>query len=185
MLNLDNANRPPSARAEPWARHITTLGTRLSATSKTKPAFTTSKTWSKWDDTRTNISRRRPRQPASATTSKTSKPRRNSGSITTSPPATRTPDRDNSFGTFNQLYPFGHYYLGYLDLVGRQNIQIEHAGRDVPHQLDHVLAQYHNFHLGKPVRRCSAEAAHRHASTRPARPAPMSATKSTCSSTST
>ena len=26
------------------------------------------------------------------------------------------------YGTFNQLFPFGHYYLGYLDLVGRQNI---------------------------------------------------------------
>src|SRR5205823_7214995 len=25
--------------------------------------------------------------------------------------------------TFNQLFPFGHYYLGYLDLVGRQNIR--------------------------------------------------------------
>jgi hypothetical protein len=25
-------------------------------------------------------------------------------------------------GTFNQLFPFGHYYFGYLDLVGRQNI---------------------------------------------------------------
>ena len=24
--------------------------------------------------------------------------------------------------TFNQLFPFGHYYLGWLDLVGRQNI---------------------------------------------------------------
>jgi hypothetical protein len=26
------------------------------------------------------------------------------------------------YGTFNQLFPFGHYYFGYLDLVGRQNI---------------------------------------------------------------
>jgi hypothetical protein len=26
-------------------------------------------------------------------------------------------------GTFNQLFPFGHYYFGYLDLVGRQNIE--------------------------------------------------------------
>lgn len=25
--------------------------------------------------------------------------------------------------TFNQLYPFGHYYLGWADIVGRQNIQ--------------------------------------------------------------
>jgi hypothetical protein len=27
------------------------------------------------------------------------------------------------FETFNQLFPFGHYYLGFLDLVGRQNIE--------------------------------------------------------------
>ncbi len=28
----------------------------------------------------------------------------------------------NDYNTFNQLFPFGHYYLGFLDLVGRQNI---------------------------------------------------------------
>lgn len=28
-----------------------------------------------------------------------------------------------NYNTFNQLYPFGHYYLGWADLVGRQNIQ--------------------------------------------------------------
>lgn len=27
------------------------------------------------------------------------------------------------YNTFNQLFPFGHYYLGWADLVGRQNIQ--------------------------------------------------------------
>jgi hypothetical protein len=26
------------------------------------------------------------------------------------------------YNTFNQLFPFGHYYFGYLDLVGRENI---------------------------------------------------------------
>jgi hypothetical protein len=34
--------------------------------------------------------------------------------------------RDPALGplnTFNQLYPFGHYYFGWLDYVGRQNIQ--------------------------------------------------------------
>jgi hypothetical protein len=30
--------------------------------------------------------------------------------------------RDNSHDTFNQLYPLGHAYLGYIDLVARQNI---------------------------------------------------------------
>lgn len=28
-----------------------------------------------------------------------------------------------NYNTFNQLFPFGHYYLGWADLVGRQNIQ--------------------------------------------------------------
>ena len=27
------------------------------------------------------------------------------------------------YSTFNQLFPFGHYYFGFLDLVGRQNIE--------------------------------------------------------------
>jgi Alginate export len=30
--------------------------------------------------------------------------------------------RDNTHGTFNQLYPLAHAHLGYIDLVGRQNI---------------------------------------------------------------
>ena len=29
---------------------------------------------------------------------------------------------DNSVQTFNQLFPLGHAYLGYIDLVGRQNV---------------------------------------------------------------
>ncbi len=29
---------------------------------------------------------------------------------------------DDSVGTFNQLFPLGHAYLGYIDMVGRQNI---------------------------------------------------------------
>lgn len=28
-----------------------------------------------------------------------------------------------AYNTFNQLFPFGHYYFGFLDLVGRQNIR--------------------------------------------------------------
>ena len=33
-------------------------------------------------------------------------------------------DNPNSgrYNTFNQLFPFGHYYMGWVDLVGRQNI---------------------------------------------------------------
>ena len=30
--------------------------------------------------------------------------------------------RDGAVGTFDQLFPFSHYYLGFLDLVARQNI---------------------------------------------------------------
>ena len=28
-----------------------------------------------------------------------------------------------NYGTFNQLYGFGHYYLGFMDLIGRDNIR--------------------------------------------------------------
>jgi hypothetical protein len=27
------------------------------------------------------------------------------------------------YNTYNQLFPFGHYYMGWIDLVGRQNIR--------------------------------------------------------------
>src|ERR1700677_4564737 len=27
------------------------------------------------------------------------------------------------YTTFNQIYPFGHYYLGFMDLIGRENIR--------------------------------------------------------------
>ena len=33
------------------------------------------------------------------------------------------PGTTDTHGTFNQLFPFGHYYFGFLDLVGRQNIE--------------------------------------------------------------
>jgi hypothetical protein len=59
-----------------------------------------------------------------------------------------TPGRGPINTTFNQLFPFGHYYFGYLDLVGRQNI------RDVSAQLVFfpenyltALVQFHNFWL--------------------------------------
>lgn len=35
---------------------------------------------------------------------------------------------DDEVGTFNQLYPLGHAYLGYIDLIGRQNIQAFSVG---------------------------------------------------------
>ena len=53
-----------------------------------------------------------------------------------------------TFNTFNQLYPFGHYYLGWADLVGRQNvhdISIQHT--IYPTRWLTVYAAYHRFFL--------------------------------------
>lgn len=73
--------------------------------------------------------------------------------------------------TFNQLFAFGHYYFGYLDLVGRQNIQDCYGQVALyPHNWITVLAQYHHFRLaksrdflynaaGKPTRRSATGAA--------------------------
>jgi hypothetical protein len=33
------------------------------------------------------------------------------------------PGTGHYYGTFNQLFPFGHYYFGFIDVVGRQNIE--------------------------------------------------------------
>lgn len=61
------------------------------------------------------------------------------------------PFAGNSNSTFQQLYPFGHYYFGYLDLVGRQNIH------DISFQFawwpTHALQfgiQSHQFYLDSP-----------------------------------
>lgn len=35
---------------------------------------------------------------------------------------------DSDFETFSQLYPLGHAYLGYIDIVGRQNIEAYTVG---------------------------------------------------------
>src|SRR2546422_1648251 len=47
-------------------------------------------------------------------------------------------------GTFNQLYPNGHSYLGYIDYIGRQNIVSPSAGVAVTpvHDLTLSLQQY-------------------------------------------
>jgi hypothetical protein len=53
-----------------------------------------------------------------------------------------------SFGTFNQLFPFGHYYFGFLDLVGRQNIEDFNLHLFLyPTKWITLWTQYHNFHL--------------------------------------
>ena len=50
--------------------------------------------------------------------------------------------------TFNQLYPFGHYYLGWIDLVGRQNIHDLNAHFFLyPANWITFFCQYHNFWL--------------------------------------
>ncbi len=60
------------------------------------------------------------------------------------------PGQGGKFGTFNHMYPFGHYYLGYLDLVARQNIQdLNMQFVFYPTNWIYVLAQYHNFHLAQ------------------------------------
>ena len=50
--------------------------------------------------------------------------------------------------TFNQLYPFGHYYLGWIDQVGRQNIHDLNAHLFLyPNHWLTLWLQYHHFWL--------------------------------------
>ncbi|MFO0807384.1 MAG: alginate export family protein [Gemmataceae bacterium] len=58
------------------------------------------------------------------------------------------PGQGNNNSTFNQLFPFGHYYYGYLDLVGRQNIHDVYGQvAFFPENWLTCLIQYHNFWL--------------------------------------
>lgn len=55
-------------------------------------------------------------------------------------------DGDNN--TFNQLFPLGHKYLGYMDLVGRQNIESWNFLATLqPHERVRLLAWWYIFHL--------------------------------------
>jgi hypothetical protein len=55
------------------------------------------------------------------------------------------------FNTFNQLFPFGHYYLGFLDLVGRQNIHDLNTHLFLyPSKFITFWFQYHHFELDSP-----------------------------------
>jgi hypothetical protein len=50
--------------------------------------------------------------------------------------------------TFNQLYPFGHYYLGWIDQVGRQNVHDLNAHLFLfPSNWITLWLQYHHFRL--------------------------------------
>jgi hypothetical protein len=56
--------------------------------------------------------------------------------------------RSSEHGTFNQLFPFGHYYFGYLDLVGRQNISdLNLQFTFYPEKWIMTLIQYHVLRL--------------------------------------
>jgi hypothetical protein len=60
-------------------------------------------------------------------------------------------DKDPGRGrytTFNQLFPFGHYYLGWIDVVGRQNIRDFNLHLYLyPTNWVTVWGQYHCFRL--------------------------------------
>lgn len=62
-------------------------------------------------------------------------------------------DGDPSAGksnTFNQQFPFGHYYMGWMDLVGRQNIHDVNAHLYLyPAPWMTVCTQYHRFWLAE------------------------------------
>ncbi|MBI1310764.1 alginate export family protein [bacterium] len=52
--------------------------------------------------------------------------------------------------TFNQQFPFGHYYMGWMDLVGRQNIHDVNAHLYLyPTPWMTVWLQYHHFWLAE------------------------------------
>lgn len=54
----------------------------------------------------------------------------------------------NSFSTFNQLYPLGHKYFGYMDLVGRQNILDPNVNlKFYLGKRANLLLWYHHFEL--------------------------------------
>jgi hypothetical protein len=55
---------------------------------------------------------------------------------------------DNRYNTFNQLFPFGNYYMGWADRVGRQNIHDFNAQLNLhPMAWATFTAQYHRFYL--------------------------------------
>lgn len=59
---------------------------------------------------------------------------------------------DSNYQTFNQLFPLAHAYLGYLDLVGRQNIQDISPNASL--QLDErstLRVAFHDFKLDEKL----------------------------------
>lgn len=61
------------------------------------------------------------------------------------------PNRTGTHRTFNQLFAFGHYYFGFLDYVGRQNIHdLTLQGYVYPAKWLTAGIQYHVFRLASP-----------------------------------
>jgi len=57
---------------------------------------------------------------------------------------------DGTRNTFNQLFPFGHYYFGFADQVGRQNIQDLNLHLNYfPAKWITGIVQYHRFWLAE------------------------------------
>ena len=57
-------------------------------------------------------------------------------------------DITNTSNTFNQLFAFGHYYMGFIDRVGRQNIHDFNSQVTFhPQKWLTVITQYHRFYL--------------------------------------
>ena len=55
---------------------------------------------------------------------------------------------DGTHGTFNQFFPLGHAYLGYLDLIGRQNIVAQNVNLTLkPHKKVTTRLAWHTFWL--------------------------------------
>jgi Alginate export len=64
---------------------------------------------------------------------------------------TANPTGTGTFSTFNQLFPYGHYYFGYLDEVGRENIRdLNFQATAFPTKWITALAQFHIFTLDEP-----------------------------------
>jgi hypothetical protein len=61
------------------------------------------------------------------------------------------PGTGNVHRTFNQLFPFGHYYYGGIDLIGRQNIDdLNFEAAIFPTKWITAGIQYHILHLDSP-----------------------------------
>ena len=60
------------------------------------------------------------------------------------------PGAGDSRGTFQQLFPFGHYYFGAIDSVGRQNIEDFNIQLSAyPAKWVTTVVQFHTFRLAE------------------------------------